>query len=32
MGHDSELTTRIYLATLDTGAVDRANAKVIHSL
>lgn len=32
MGHDSEMTTRIYLATLDTGTVDRANAKVIHSL
>lgn len=32
MGHDSEMTTRIYLATLDTGAVARANAKVIHSL
>ena len=32
MGHDSELTTRIYLASLDTEVVDRANALIISSL
>ena len=32
MGHDSELTTRIYLATLDTTAVDRANALILKSI
>lgn len=32
MGHDSEATTRIYLATLDTQAVDRANNIIINSL
>lgn len=32
LGHDSELTTQIYLATLDTSAVDRANALIINSL
>ena len=32
MGHDSEATTRIYLASLDTSAVDRANAIIIDSL
>lgn len=32
MGHDSETTTRIYLASLDTGLVDRANRLVIDSL
>lgn len=29
LGHDSEKTTRIYLASLDTAAVDRANRMVI---
>ena len=29
MGHDSEMTTRIYLASLDTAVVDRANRMVI---
>lgn len=29
MGHDSESTTRIYLASLDTVAVDRANRKIL---
>ncbi|MDE6469049.1 MAG: site-specific integrase, partial [Muribaculaceae bacterium] len=32
MGHDSETTTRIYLASLDTSAVDRANDDIINSL
>lgn len=32
MGHDSERTTRIYLAMFDTVAVDRANRKIIASL
>jgi len=32
MGHDSEATTRIYLASLDTAAVDTANRLVIDSL
>ena len=32
MGHDSESTTRIYLASLDTSLVDHANSKVIHSI
>ncbi|MDE6137175.1 MAG: site-specific integrase [Muribaculaceae bacterium] len=32
MGHDSEATTRIYLASLDTGAVDRANSLILSSL
>lgn len=32
MGHDSENTTRIYLASLDTSVVDRANAVVLRSL
>lgn len=32
MGHDSERTTRIYLAQLDTSVVDRANARIIKSL
>ena len=32
MGHDSETTTRIYLASLDTGVVDRANRLVIDLL
>lgn len=29
MGHDSESTTRIYLSTLDTSSVDRANSKIL---
>lgn len=32
LGHDSEDTTRIYLALLDTTVVDRANSKVINSI
>lgn len=32
MGHDSETTTQIYLASLDTTVVDRANALIISSL
>lgn len=32
MGHDSEATTRIYLMTLDTAVVDRANRKIIRDL
>ncbi len=32
MGHDSEATTRIYLAELDTSAVDQANQLILHSL
>ncbi len=32
MGHDSEHTTRIYLASLDTASVDRANRLVISML
>ena len=32
LGHDSENTTRIYLALLDTSVVDRANSKVINSI
>lgn len=32
MGHDSEETTRIYLASLDTSVVDEANSKVINSI
>ncbi len=32
MGHDSETTTRIYLATLDTCAVDRANRTILNLL
>lgn len=32
MGHDSELTTQIYLASLDTSAVDRANSILINDL
>lgn len=32
MGHDSEATTRIYLASLDTDAVDRANSMILKSL
>lgn len=32
MGHDSEKTTRIYLASLDTSAVDKANSQILNSL
>ncbi len=32
MGHDSEATTQIYLASLDTCVVDRANSLIIKSL
>ena len=32
MGHDRETTTRIYLASLDTSAVDRANTLILNSL
>lgn len=32
MGHDSEATTQIYLASLDTSAVDKANSIIIASL
>ena len=32
LGHDNELTTQIYLASLDTSAVDRANDIVLSSL
>lgn len=32
MGHDSETTTQIYLADLDTSVVDRANSLIIRSI
>ena len=32
MGHDSEETTRIYLASLDTCVVDRANSLILKGL
>lgn len=32
MGHDSETTTRIYLASLDTSVVDKANAIILASI
>lgn len=32
MGHDSEMTTQIYLASLDTTVVDRANAQILREL
>lgn len=32
MGHDCETTTQIYLASLDTSAVDRANARLLAHL
>lgn len=32
MGHDSETTTRIYLASLDTSVVDKANSLILNSL
>lgn len=32
MGHDSELTTKVYLASLDSSAIDRANALLLSEL
>lgn len=32
MGHDSEATTQIYLASLDTSVVDRANSLILKSI
>jgi len=32
LGHDSERTTRIYLASFDTSAVDHANSQILRSL
>lgn len=32
MGHDSEATTRIYLASLDTAEIDKANSMILKSL
>ena len=32
MGHDSKMTTQIYLASLDTTVVDRANAQILKDL
>lgn len=32
MGHDSETTTQIYLASLDTSAVDKANSLILSSI
>ena len=32
MGHDSEATTQIYLASLDTTAIDKANKRILKSL
>lgn len=32
MGHDSEATTQIYLASLDTSVVDKANKKILNLL
>lgn len=32
MGHDSELTTQIYLAQLDTSTVDRANSLILNAI
>ncbi|MDE6342483.1 MAG: site-specific integrase [Muribaculaceae bacterium] len=32
MGHDNETTTRIYLASLDTSVVDKANSLIMQSL
>ncbi len=32
MGHDSEITTQIYLASLDTTVVDRANSVILKAL
>ena len=32
MGHDSEITTQIYLASLDTAVIDKANSMILNSL
>ena len=32
MGHDSEKTTQIYLASLENHAIDQANAKILEGL
>ncbi len=32
MGHDSEMTTQIYLASLDTAVVDEANSMILNSI
>ena len=32
MGHESESTTRIYLASVDTEVIDRANRQIIKAL
>jgi integrase len=32
MGHDSETTTQIYLASLDTTIIDRANYLILNDL
>ena len=32
MGHDSEVTTQIYLASLDISVVDKANSLILKSL
>ena len=32
MGHDSETTTQIYLTSLDTSAVDKANSLILSSI
>ena len=32
MGHDSEMTTQIYLASLDTAVVDKANSMILKSI
>ncbi len=32
MGHDSELTTQIYLASIQTAQIDEANSKILRSL
>ena len=32
MGHDSEATTRIYLASLDIAVIDRANRMILKDL
>lgn len=32
MGHDPEMTTQIYLASLDNAVVDRANAQILKDL
>ena len=32
MGHDSEKTTRIYLDSLDTSIVDKANSTILNLL